>query len=111
MARHGLKTHFYKIRWSGWVEDTLENNPTLKAIYLETPSNPTLDCVDLQAVANLIKSRGIITIIDNNILHALFAATVYGIDFIIHSSTKYLNGHGNSISGIILVNHPNDEVK
>ena len=112
MARHGLTPIFTRFDDLTVVEATLENNPHIKAIYLETPSNPTLDCVDLQAVANLAKSKGIITIIDNTFCTPYLQQPFnYGIDFIIHSSTKYLNGHGNSISGIILGKDPNDEVK
>jgi methionine-gamma-lyase len=72
-------------------------------IYLETPANPTLQCVDLQALSDLAKQYGKITACDNTF------ATPYlqqpfrrGIDFVIHSTTKFLNGHGTAIGGVLV---------
>ena len=76
--------------------------PNTRVCYLETPSNPLLSVTDLQAVANLARSRGIHTMIDNT-----FASPVnqnpadFGIDIIIHSATKYMGGHSDICAGAV----------
>ncbi len=72
-------------------------------MYIETPANPTLRCVDLKSLCELAKKYKVKTICDNTFatpyLQQPFA---FGADFIIHSTTKYLNGHGTAIGGILL---------
>lgn len=75
---------------------------TTKVIYIETPSNPLLTITDINAIAKLAKSRGIVSMIDNT-----FASPVnqnpadFGIDLIMHSATKYLGGHSDITAGAI----------
>jgi cystathionine beta-lyase/cystathionine gamma-synthase len=77
--------------------------PNTKLIYLESPSNPLLKLTDLKAVADLAKSRGIITMVDNT-----FASPVnqqpmkFGVDVVVHSATKYLGGHHDLMAGVIV---------
>lgn len=85
------------------IEETLQSNPAIKLIHIETPSNPTLRCVDIEMVCTLAKKYGVLVSVDNT------AATPYlqqpfkfGADFIMHSTTKFLNGHGTSIGGVLL---------
>ncbi len=103
LERLGIRTHFANLKDLNKVEDLLRENPKIKSIYFETPANPTMDCVDISALAELGKKYGAYSVIDNTFctpyLQQPFAL---GVDFIIHSATKYLNGHGNSISGIII---------
>lgn len=85
------------------VESLLQKNPNIKMIYLESPANPTLACVDLEKTAALAKKYKVKTTIDNTFpTPYLQQPFKFGIDFVIHSTTKYLNGHGNSISGIVI---------
>ena len=86
------------------VESALKSNPKIKLIYLETPTNPTLKCVDIGAVSDLAKKHKVLTAIDNTF------STFYlqqpfnlGIDIVVYSTTKFLNGHGNSIAGAIIL--------
>jgi len=85
------------------VEDTLKNDDTIAIIYIETPANPTLGCVDIKALCDLAKKYQVKTVCDNTFatpyLQQPFAL---GVDFIIHSTTKYLNGHGTAIGGILI---------
>lgn len=75
----------------------------IKVIYCETPSNPSLDCVDLEWIGNLANSYNVLSIVDNTFCTPYIQQPFeYGIDFIIHSSTKFLNGHGTGISGVII---------
>lgn len=73
-----------------------------KLIYIETPSNPLLSITDIQAVADMTRKRGLISIIDNT-----FASPVnqqpfgMGIDLVVHSATKYMGGHSDILAGAV----------
>ena len=86
------------------LHETVRQHDNIKLIYLETPTNPTLKCVDIQKVTAAAQELGILTAIDNTFctfyLQQPFAL---GVDFIVYSTTKFLNGHGNSIAGAILM--------
>lgn len=85
------------------LESTIKKHKSAKLIYAETPSNPSLACYDLKAIAALGKKYGVKTAVDNTFASPLLQQPFrFGIDFIVHSSTKYLNGHGNGLSGFLL---------
>ena len=74
-----------------------------KAIFLETIGNPAGNIVDIEAVANMARSRGVATIADNTVASpALLKPIQYGIDIVVHSLTKYMGGHGTTLGGIIV---------
>jgi methionine-gamma-lyase len=75
----------------------------IKMIYLETPANPTIQCVDLEELSTLAKQHGIIVVCDNTFATPYLQQPFrYGVDFIVHSTTKFLNGHGTAIGGVLL---------
>lgn len=85
------------------AEKCLKEDPAIKLIYLETPANPTLQCVDLEALAQLAKQYGKLTACDNTFATPYLQQPFkYGIDFVLHSTTKFLNGHGTAIGGVLL---------
>ncbi|MGA1543894.1 MAG: trans-sulfuration enzyme family protein [Saprospiraceae bacterium] len=85
------------------VEQTLKSDPSIGLIYMETPANPTMTCIDLNAIAQLAEKYQIWTAVDNTFCTPFIQQPFqHGIDFIIHSTTKFLNGHGNSIAGVII---------
>ncbi len=85
------------------VESTLKADANIKMIYFETPSNPTLDCVDIESMVVLAKKYSKITCADNTFATPyLQQPLLMGVDYVIHSTTKYLNGHGNCITGAIV---------
>lgn len=85
------------------VGKVLEDNPSIKLIYFETPTNPTLQCVDIAALSELAKRYNCLSAIDNTFATPYFQRPFkFGVDLILHSTTKYLNGHGNSIAGILI---------
>jgi methionine-gamma-lyase len=85
------------------LESTLKGDERIRLIYLETPANPTLACIDIEALAGIAKKYNRWTAIDNTFATPyLQQPLLLGVDFVIHSTTKYLNGHGNSIAGVIL---------
>lgn len=85
------------------AEKCLKEDPSIKLIYLETPANPTLQCVDLEALSKLAKQYGKLTSCDNTFATPYLQQPFkYGIDFVLHSTTKFLNGHGTAIGGVLL---------
>ncbi|KKJ75856.1 cystathionine beta-lyase [Kiloniella litopenaei] len=78
--------------------------PETKMIWIETPTNPLLQLVDLQAIAAIAKQQGIITVCDNTFCSPWVQRPLeLGIDMVMHSATKYLNGHSDMIGGILVV--------
>jgi len=78
--------------------------PETKLIWIETPTNPLLRIVDLEAVAALAKRRGLITVADNTFASPYIQRPLeFGIDIVVHSTTKYLNGHSDMIGGTVVV--------
>ncbi len=81
----------------------LLSNEKVKLIYTETPSNPLLACVDIEKISGIAKEFGCLTAIDNTFATPLLQRPFsFGIDYIIYSTTKYLNGMGNALGGAIL---------
>lgn len=77
--------------------------PTTKLLYIESPSNPLLHLTDIQAVAELGKSRGIRTMIDNTFASPVNQTPIkLGIDVVVHSATKFLGGHHDLTAGVIV---------
>ncbi len=99
----GIEAVIADLRDLSRVEDLLKKEKGLKMMYLETPANPTIQCVDLEALTSLAKKHGLLVACDNTFatpyLQQPFQA---GVDFVVHSTTKFLNGHGTAIGGILL---------
>lgn len=78
--------------------------PNTRMIWIESPSNPLLKLVDLQAIAALAKRRELITVIDNTFASPYCQRPLtLGFDLVVHSVTKYLNGHSDMIGGVAVV--------
>jgi len=90
------------------VKNTIEADTSIKLMYLETPANPTLQCIDLAQLSALGKQHNMIVCADNTFATpCLQQPFAFGVDYVIHSTTKYLNGHGTAIGGV-LVGHDNE---
>jgi len=78
---------------------------TVKAVYIETPANPLLSVTDIAAVAKIAKAKDKLLIVDNTFLTPYLQRPIeLGADIVIHSGTKYLGGHSDTISGLVVVN-------
>ncbi|WP_065188539.1 trans-sulfuration enzyme family protein [Shewanella woodyi] len=76
--------------------------PTTKVLFCETPVNPHLDVFDLDAIAKIAQANKLVSIVDNTFMTPLLQQPLtHGIDIVVHSATKYLNGHGDVIAGVI----------
>jgi len=77
--------------------------PATKMIWIETPSNPLLKLVDLAMVAEVARSKGVIAVADNTFASPWIQRPLeHGFDVVVHSATKYLNGHSDVISGVAI---------
>ncbi|HSR68045.1 MAG TPA: PLP-dependent aspartate aminotransferase family protein [Acidobacteriota bacterium] len=92
-----------------WVETSDQEalrgslRPGTKMVFLETPTNPTMRLTDLKAAARLCSSRGILTTVDNTFMSPYLQRPLeLGIDIVVHSTTKFLNGHSDSVGGIVV---------
>lgn len=102
----GIETIMTDLHHLDEVEGMVKNDPKIKLLYCETPANPTLACVDLEALAGIAKRHGRMTAVDNTFATPYLQKPLdMGADFIIHSTTKFLNGHGNSIAGALVTKH------
>ncbi|KQL43656.1 methionine gamma-lyase [Brevibacillus choshinensis] len=79
--------------------------PNTKAIYIETPSNPRLTVLDIQAISKISQAYSIPLIVDNTFMSpCLQNPLLLGADLVVHSATKYLNGHGDVLAGFVVGN-------
>jgi cystathionine beta-lyase/cystathionine gamma-synthase len=83
--------------------------PNTKLVFVETPTNPIMTVTDLAAVAELAHARGAKVICDNTFLSPYFQRPIdHGVDIVVHSTTKYLNGHSDSVGGFVALNDEKD---
>jgi cystathionine gamma-synthase len=89
------------------IEKLIKSNT--KLIWMETPSNPQLKIADIQAVVELAKKHNLFTGCDNTFATPLLQKPLeLGVDFVMHSSTKFFSGHSDILGGIICTNHTNE---
>lgn len=99
----GIQTVMTDLKDLDAVEELVRADPAIRMLYFETPANPTLACVDIEALAGIAQQYGRWSAIDNTFCTPyLQQPFLMGADFIVHSTTKYLNGHGNSIAGVVI---------
>ena len=95
----GLEFSFIDMSAPEALQNTLR--PNTRMIWVETPSNPLLKIVDLQAIATIAKERQILAVADNTFASPYLQRPLeFGFDIVIHSATKYLNGHSDIIGGV-----------
>ena len=100
-ARLGLRFSFVDMREIGNVEGAL--TPATRLVYCETPTNPMMNLVDLAAVGDLTQAHGYLFVVDNTFATPCFQRPLeYGADVVLHSTTKYLNGHSDMVGGLLV---------
>jgi cystathionine beta-lyase/cystathionine gamma-synthase len=99
--RFGLKGHFVPMYDAAQVEQYLTKNT--KLLWIETPTNPMLNIVDIEAICKLAKSKGILTCVDNTFASPYLQNPLdLGADLVVHSATKYLGGHSDTVLGAVV---------
>lgn len=100
-ARYGIEVSFVDMTDHAAIEAA--RRPNTRMLFAETPINPNLVVLDLAFIGDFCRRYGIKSVIDNTFLTPLLQRPAqYGIDIVLHSATKYLNGHGDVVAGIIL---------
>lgn len=103
LADSGIRTTIIDMHDLDKVREALQADPTIRLVHLETPANPTIRCVDIEAITALAKEKNITVSVDNTFATPYLQQPFkYGVDFVFHSTTKFLNGHGTSIGGVLL---------
>jgi len=103
LADQGVDSHFMDLKDLNLVEETLRTESSINVIYLESPANPTLSCIDIRGIVELAKKYNCKTIMDNTFNTAFVQQPLQlDVDFVVYSSTKFLNGHGNSLGGAVI---------
>jgi cystathionine gamma-lyase len=98
----GLSVSYVDLRDRAAIEGAIR--PETRLIWIETPSNPMLKLVDLAMVAEIAKKRGLLSVADNTFASpAVQRPLEHGFDLVMHSATKYLNGHSDMVGGIVIV--------
>ena len=101
MTRFGLEFTFVKMSSRQAIENAIR--PNTRMLWLETPSNPLLHIVDLEMAAEAAGKHKLISVMDNTFASPYFLRPLeFGIDIVMHSTTKYLNGHSDVVGGIIV---------
>jgi cystathionine gamma-lyase len=103
----GVRATFVDMRDIDNIERAL--TPTTRMIYCETPTNPMMNLTDLAAVGDLAQARGLLYVVDNTFATPYFQRPLeQGADVVLHSTTKYLNGHSDMVGGLLVTSR--DEV-
>ncbi len=98
----GLRFTFVDMRDVRNVERAL--TPATRLVYCETPTNPMMNLVDLAAVGDLTQAHGYLFVVDNTFATPFFQRPLeYGADVVLHSTTKYLNGHSDMVGGLLVM--------
>lgn len=107
MNRMGVETTFVDMTNFEAVKAALK--PNTKAVFMETPSNPTLRITDVSAVTAWAKEHGLITMLDNSFMTPYHQRPIeQGVDIVLHSATKFLSGHSDVLAGLAVM--ANDEL-
>ena len=107
MRRYNVETTYVTAGNIAGYEQAIR--PNTKMIWLETPTNPLLRLIDIQAVAEVAHRHNLLLVVDNTFASPYFQQPLkLGADIVVHSTTKYLNGHSDIIGGVLVLN--NEEV-
>lgn len=97
----GIKVHFVDMRDSANVLNAID--PSTRGLWIETPSNPLLNVIDLRAMIQIARDNKLLTLVDNTFMSPYFQRPLeMGADVVVHSTTKYINGHSDVVGGAII---------
>ncbi|MCX6361085.1 MAG: PLP-dependent aspartate aminotransferase family protein [Armatimonadetes bacterium] len=101
MANKGIVPEFVNLRDLKALEAAFR--PNTRMVWTETPTNPLMNLLDLEAIAALASSRSVLTVCDNTFLSPYYQSPLaLGIDIVMHSTTKYINGHSDVVGGALI---------
>ena len=107
LTRYGLSFSYIDTSSLALVEQAMR--PETRMLFIETPTNPVMRLTDIAAIAKLAHSRGVKVVVDNTFASPCLQRPIeFGADMVVHSTTKYLNGHSDSVGGIVIGVHDDD---
>ncbi len=107
LRRYGLEFSYVDTSQLDGVEQAFR--PSTKMLFVETPTNPVMRLTDIEAVAALSRRHGARLVVDNTFASpAVQRPIALGADLVVHSTTKYLNGHSDSVGGVVIATRPED---
>ena len=99
----GIEAVIVDLRDLQKAADAINADSKIKMLYLETPANPTIQCVDMDELTRLAKDKNLMVAVDNTFATPYLQQPFqYGVDYVLHSTTKFLNGHGTAIGGVLI---------
>lgn len=102
VMKNGVTVDFVNLRDLDALRAAIR--PNTKLIWTETPTNPLMNLQDLAAISEIARERGVLTLCDNTFLSPYFQRPLeLGIDIVLHSTTKYINGHSDVVGGALIV--------
>lgn len=100
--KNGIRFKFVNTSHPDQVEEAFDE--TVKAVYIETPTNPMMQITDIRKTADIAHAHGALLIADNTFMSPYFCNPIdFGADIVIHSGTKYLAGHNDTLAGFVVV--------
>lgn len=103
-AKYGIKFHFVDMHDIGAVEKLI--NPATRMLWIETPTNPMMKIIDIEAYTDIAKRNNIISVVDNTFASPYLQNPLdLGADIVMHSATKYLGGHSDVVMGALMTNN------
>jgi cystathionine gamma-lyase/cystathionine beta-lyase len=101
MPAFGLEFTFLRMDDRRRIEQAIR--PNTRMLWLETPSNPLLNIIDIEMVVDIAGKHKLLTVVDNTFATPYFFRPIeYGVDLVVHSTTKYLNGHSDVVGGAVV---------
>ena len=105
IPQYGITTSRVKGMNSDALKQALADHPNTTAVFLETPANPTMELVDIAAVVEIAHAHNAKVIVDNTFASPILQRPLeLGADVVVHSTTKYINGHGTLLGGAVISN-------
>jgi cystathionine gamma-lyase/cystathionine beta-lyase len=102
-ANYGIKFHFLDLSKPELVNDYL--NDKTKLVWIETPTNPTMQIIDIEEIAKITRTKGLTLVVDNTFASPYLQNPIdLGADIVMHSVTKYIGGHSDVVMGALMMN-------
>src|SRR3989338_154367 len=103
MTQHGLEFSFIDMTHISNLKKAIR--PNTKAVWIESPTNPLLKLIDIEAAAKIAKEKKLFSIVDNTFMSPYFQNPLdLGSDIVLHSTTKFINGHSDVVGGAVMTN-------
>src|SRR5207248_10490123 len=107
LSNYGIESSFVDTTDVQNVEAAIKENT--KMVFVETPTNPVMMVTDLKAVSDVAHAAGARVVCDNTFMSPYLQRPIeFGVDIVVHSTTKYLNGHSDGIGGAVVLNNEDD---